>query len=214
MKLSTTPDGLPELKRQPRALRIAAGFYILHILVQGKAAPSEISAFLTILFLGWALARREVRPSFHILYAPLLLYALTSTISALINGVDIHAYADAITWFKILIFPAALILFRSIPNFRNVALKTQIVFVTAISLYGIFQYLALDMPTLETRIRGVSTHVMTYSGLLLPMSLLLLVLWFHRREFWVGAAAVLVSTALLLTFTRSAWLGWACSSCS
>ena len=67
MKLSTTRETLGALKRQPRALRIAAGFYLLHILVQGKTAPSELSAFFTIVFLGWALGRREVRPSFHIL---------------------------------------------------------------------------------------------------------------------------------------------------
>lgn len=209
MKLSTTPEALSELKRQPRALRIAAGFYLLHILLQGKTAPSELTAFFTIVFLGWAIGRREARPSFHILYFPLLLYGIASTGSALVNGATIHAYADAMTWFKMLIFPAALILFRSVRGLRNAALKMQIVFAVAIALYGILQYIALDMPTLETRIRGTSTHVMTYSGLLLPASLLLLVLWIHRREIWLGAATIIVSLALLLTYTRSAWLGWA-----
>ncbi|HEX6177419.1 MAG TPA: O-antigen ligase family protein, partial [Thermoanaerobaculia bacterium] len=89
-------------------------------------------------------------------------------------------------------------------------LKAQIIFASVISLYGVIQYIALDMPTLETRIRGTSTHVMTYSGLLLPMSLVLLVLWMYRpRVVWLGAATFIVSLALLLTYTRSAWLGWA-----
>ena len=210
MKLSTTRDELRELKRQPRALRIAAGFYLLHILVQGKTAPSELSAFFTILFLGWAIGRREVRPSFHILYFPLALYGMASTVSAIVNDATIHAYWDAMTWFKMLIFPTALILFRAIPELRNAALKAQIIFASVISLYGVIQYIALDMPTLETRIRGTSTHVMTYSGLLLPMSLVLLVLWMYRpRVVWLGAATFIVSLALLLTYTRSAWLGWA-----
>jgi len=49
---------------------------------------------------------------------------------------------------------------------------------------------------------------MTYSGLLLPMALLLVVLAVRRRDLWLGASAAIVSFALLLTFTRSVWLGW------
>ncbi|HUP48492.1 MAG TPA: O-antigen ligase family protein [Thermoanaerobaculia bacterium] len=209
MKRSTTLDVLRELREQPRALRIAAGLYLLHVLVQGKTTPSELSAFLTILFLGWALARRELRPSFHILYFPLLLYGIASTTSALVNGVTISAYADAIVWFKMLIFPTALILFRTVPRLRHLALLAQIVFAVGISLSGIAQYVSLHQPTLETRITGPSTHVMTYSGLLLPAALFLLVLWAHRKGVWLGAATLVVSLALFLTYTRSVWLGWA-----
>ncbi|HEU4523191.1 MAG TPA: hypothetical protein VFT12_14375, partial [Thermoanaerobaculia bacterium] len=105
MKLSTTRDALRNLKAQPRALRIAAAWYLIHILVQGKTAPSELSAFFTILFFGWALARREVRLSFHILYYPLLLYGIASSFSALVNWPSLHPLLDAMTWFKMLIFP-------------------------------------------------------------------------------------------------------------
>ena len=209
MKLSTTPDALRELREQPRALRIAAVFYLLHILLQGKPSPTELSAFFTIVFLGWALARGELRPSFHVLYFPLLLYALASTTSAAINQATISAYWDAIIWFKILIFPTALMLFRAIPRLRDLALVAQIAFAVIISLNGIIQYFTLDRPTLETRITGPATHVMTFSGLLLPTSLLLLVLWAHRRTLWLAGATVLVSFALFLTYTRSVWLGWA-----
>ena len=209
MKLSTTLDALRELRTQPRALRIAAACYLLHILVQGKTSRSEISALLTIVFLGWALARREARPSFHILYFPLALYGIASTTSALVNGAKISAYADSITWFKMLIFPAALILFRTVPRLLDLALGAQIFFAVWVSLIGIVQYIRLDAPTLETRIKGPSTHVMTYSGLLLPASLLLLVLWAHRRSVWLAAAAFVVTLALFLTYTRSVWLGWA-----
>src|SRR4029079_10566372 len=45
-------------------------------------------------------------------------------------------------------------------------------------------------------------------GLLLPASLLLVVLAFRRRSLWLAGPAFIVSFALLLTFTRSVWLGW------
>ncbi|HUP44954.1 MAG TPA: O-antigen ligase family protein [Thermoanaerobaculia bacterium] len=208
MKLSTTRDALRQLKAQPRALRIAAAFYLLHILVQGKIAPLEISAFLTILFLGWAIGRGEVRPSFHILYFPLILYGIASSVSALINWPSMHPLADAMTWFKMLIFPAALILFRSVPGLKSLALRAQIIFAVVLSLIAVGQYLALPQATLETRVTGTLSHVMTLSGMLLAVGLLLVVLAAHWQRWWLIASAAVVTFALFLTYTRSVWLGW------
>ncbi|HVS30191.1 MAG TPA: O-antigen ligase family protein [Thermoanaerobaculia bacterium] len=191
------------------ALRVAVVFYLLHILLQGKIALLQITAFVTILFLGWSIARGEMRASFHILFFPLALYGLASSLSALANGVSIHRFADAGIWFKMLIFPAALLIFRQVPQTRELALRAQIVFATSIALVGLYQYFALDRRDLEHRITGTSTHVMTYSGLLLPASLLLLVLAIHRQRWWLWAAAGITSFALLLTFTRSVWVAWA-----
>jgi O-antigen ligase len=66
----------------------------------------------------------------------------------------------------------------------------------------------LDHRDLEHRIDGPSTHVMTFSGLLLPLSLMLLVFWWHERRWWQITAGALGTLTLLLTFTRSVWLGW------
>jgi O-antigen ligase len=91
---------------------------------------------------------------------------------------------------------------------RHLALRTQIAFAVIISLNGIVEYLAQDQSTLENRITGPVTHVMTFSGLLLPPALLLLVLAFHRRRPWLMVSTVVLSLALFLTYTRSVWLGW------
>ena len=80
MKHSTTRELLRELNSQPRALRIAAVIYLLHILAQGKTALSEITAFLAIVFLGFAIGRGNIRPSFHVIYFPLVLYAAASSV--------------------------------------------------------------------------------------------------------------------------------------
>jgi O-antigen ligase len=52
---------------------------------------------------------------------------------------------------------------------------------------------------------------MTYSGLLLPLALLFLVAAFHKRRWWLYSGALLTSATLVLTFTRSVWIGWAAS---
>lgn len=190
------------------ATRWAIVFYLSHILLQGKIALSEIALALTLVAVAAALARHEFRPSFHILYYPLALYGVVSTLSSVVNGVTRHSFGENALWLKMAIFPAALILFREVARSREWALRAQIVFGVAIALYGIAQYFAESQHDLEHRITGPSTHVMTYSGFLLPLSLLLIILAARRKNPWILSAAAIVSFALLLTFTRSVWLGW------
>ncbi len=190
------------------AARYAVMVYLAHILAQGKIALSEITLVATLILFSIAIARHEVRPSFHILYYPLVLYGIVSTTSALFNGASKHSAGETALWLKMAIFPAALILFREVPRMRDYALRAQIVFAVAIALDGIIEYFAVAHHDLEHRITGPSAHVMTYSGFLLPGSLLLVILAVRRRKAWLFACAAIVSFALLLTFTRSVWLGW------
>lgn len=193
----------------PSALVItSAVIYVLHILFQGKIAPLELCAFWSIFLLGWSIARREVRFSWHILYFPLILYGLVSTTSALLSDRRLHAYGEGMLWFKMLIFPCAVILFRTMTRMRHLAVYAHASFVSIISAWGLIEFFVLDRRTLEHRINGPSTHVMTFSGLILPLSLMLLILWRHERRWWQLIAGALATTTLLLTFTRSVWLGW------
>ncbi len=193
----------------PSALVVtSAVIYILHILFQGKIAPLELCAFWSIFLLGWSMARGEVRFSWHILYFPLILYGLVSTTSALLSGRRIHAYGEGMLWFKMLIFPAAVILLRTMPRFRELVVYAHATFVGILSSWGLYEFIVLDRRDLEHRITGPSTHVMTFSGLLLPLSLMLLVFWWHERRWWQITAGTLGTLTLLLTFTRSVWLGW------
>ncbi len=196
------PDALPT------SLKVTIFWYLSHVLFQGKVALLESTGFFASLFLGWAIGKRFVRPSFHILYFPLLLYGVASTTSWMFADQKLHTLGDGMLWLKMLIFPTALILFRTVPRVRDLALAGQIIFGLYIATYGLVQYFFFDRRELESRITGSSTHVMTYSGLLLPIGLLLLVMWLHSKRWWLLGAASIVSLALLLTFTRSIWLGW------
>lgn len=209
MKPSTRLDRRRDLKALPTALRWAVILYLAHILLQGKIALSQITAGFAVVVLGWAIYKKQVAPSFHILYFPLALYGIASTISSFVMPHTDRAPGETMLWIKMLIFPAALILFREVPWSRDVALKAQMVFAVTIASYGLFQFFALDRRSLDNRITGPVTHVLTYSGLLLPLSLLLLILAMHRRKAIYALATGIVSLALLLTFTRSVWIAWA-----
>ncbi|HWW60822.1 MAG TPA: hypothetical protein VN181_05580, partial [Thermoanaerobaculia bacterium] len=197
------------LSTQHSALIQWAAFFLLgHILFQGKIATSELGAFGFIFCVAWALARRELRFSAHILYFPLALYGIASTLSSAFAERRIHEWGEGTLWFKMLIFPAAVIFLREVPVMRALVLRAQIVFAVVISAWGLFEFFVLDQRDLEHRITGLSTHVMTFSGLLLAYSLMLLLLWWRERKPWQLAATLLVSFTLLLTFTRSVWFGW------
>jgi len=200
--------GLPEETPQPLALAVL--FYVGHLFCSGWAASSEIFAFATIVTVGYAVYKHLLVPSFHILYVPLALYGIDSTISALVASRHIHTFGEGALWGKMLLFPAALILFRNIPSSRISALRMFLIFGVFSAGYGFVQYLALyGHHDLEHRITGPSAHVMTLSGLLLPVALVFLVLWIYdMRNILLIIGAVTTHLALLLTFTRSVWLGW------
>ena len=157
----------------------------------------------------YALYRKHVRVSFHILYFPLLVYGIASTASALAATRAIHAFGENALWLKMALFPMALILFRNVPRSRNLALKALLIFGVFSATWGLFQYFVLARRDLEHRITGPTAHVMTLSGLLLAVALVFLVLWIHDlRNLWLLGGTLVVTFALLLTFTRSAWIGW------
>jgi O-antigen ligase len=200
--------GLPE--ETPKPVALAVLFYVGHLFCSGWVASSEIFAFATIVTVGYLIYKRLLVPSFHILYVPLALYGIDSTISALVASRHIHTFGEAALWGKILLFPTALILFRNVPTSRISALRMFLIFGVFSAAYGFVQYFALyGHHDLEHRITGPSAHVMTLSGLLLPVALVFLVLWIYdMRNILLIIGGVMTHLALLLTFTRSVWLGW------
>lgn len=189
-------------------VRAAGVVYVLHFLLECKIALGENLAFWSIFLTGWAIARRELRFSWHILYFPLLLYGIVSTTSALLADRRIHQGLEGMLWFKMLIFPCAVILYRNIPRLRELMLYASVLFGGGMAVWGLLEFFFLGQRDLEHRMTGPLGHVMTFSNLILPMSLVFIVLWFHQRKWWQLAVGLLITFALLLTLTRSAWLGW------
>ena len=82
----------------------------------------------------------------------------------------------------------------------------------ASSLVGLWQY-AHGASSLAHRLRGLTTHYMTFSGWTLVVVLLLLGdMAFNRdrhRLFWTVPPTVLGTAALVLSYSRNAWVGLA-----
>jgi O-antigen ligase len=193
----------------PTPLVLTTFFYLGHLFCAGWVASSECGVAFALMAFAYAWYRKQIRPSFHILYFPLALYGIASTASALAASRHIHSFGEIALWGKIAIFPVALTLFRAIPRTRDLALRTLLAFGVFSAGYGLFQYFIEAQRDLEHRITGPTAHVMTLSGLLLAVSLVFLVLWIHDiRNLWLLGGTLIVTFALLLTFTRSAWLGW------
>lgn len=193
----------------PAAVALAIVFYLCHLLCAGWVASSECFVAFALMAFLWALYRRQIHLTFHILYVPLIAYGVASTISALAASRAIHSFGENALWLKMLLFPMALTLFRIVPRSRILALRALLIFGAFAASFGLFQFVVLGQRELENRITGPTAHVMTLSGLLLPSALLFLVLWLYDlRNPWLLAGTAVVTTALLLTFTRSAWLGW------
>jgi O-antigen ligase len=78
----------------------------------------------------------------------------------------------------------------------------------AISIAGIFEYARVG-GDLGNRIHAHLSHYMTFSGLMMLSGCLLLGFAFEARGpwRWVGLAAVAPLAAMMLTFTRNAYLG-------
>ena len=199
--------GLPE--NLPNAVLSTLVFYLGHLFFQGWVLSSELCVLGVLVSAILALYRRDLRPSFHILYYPLLVYCVISSISALASFRAIHSAAEGALWGKTLLFPAAVILFRDVPRARVLALRMTLFVGVFISSLGLWQYFVLLHRDLDHRITGPASHVMTYSGLLMVIALVALVLWLHEPKSGVLLGVTMVTTlSLLLTFTRSVWVGW------
>lgn len=199
---------LSRFVRHPSILiTTAAVFYFLHIIFCVKIPGLELSAFICLGLLTWAIARKEARFSFHILYYPLALYGLASMVSSWVS-VRSSYQAYMVLWFKILIFPVAIMLYREVPRLRELNTYAFAIVASGASCWGLLEFLFLDQRDLEHRISGPSSHVMTFSGLLLPLSVMMLFLWWRQRKWWQLVSCLLPAVTLLLTFTRSVWLGW------
>lgn len=192
----------------PKALRYTIFFYLAHLACQGWVASSEAFFFLALIAAAFAVRRGELHIPVHPVYLPLAIYLAGSLISAAASYRPVKSLVDVGEWYTFLSFPLALALYRTLPPLRRVGIFLFVFLGYFESLYGIFEYFVLGFDDLEHRITGTAGHVMTYSGIVLPISIVLIVFAFATRNRWLIAGAGLTTFALALTFTRGVWIGW------
>ena len=170
------------------------------------AAASILLAFtLACWGLFVAVHREEVEtPRF---FWPLLVYATLTLLSAANSPDPRTSFIDSKQLVLFLIVPMA---YRFARGARARTVLRVAITVGAISAaFGIVQYGLLNYNNLGQRPQGTLGHYMTYSGLLLLVigSALARLLFDTRDRAWTLVVMPALVVAVVLTFTRSAWVG-------
>ena len=149
---------------------------------------------------------RELAPRLREL-RPFALYVVGLLFSIALSA-DVERSVAALTeLFNLAAFPLAVWLLRDRLAARRVIDGLAIVG-TCLALYGLAQYL-VDYGDIDRRIRGPFSHYMTFAGVLMLCSMLVLARLATRdgwRSGWHWLAFVVMQWGLWGSLTRSAWL--------
>ena len=140
-------------------------------------------------------------------FIPLALYALATLGSAAFSLNPVASFMDSKQLLLFLIVP---IVCRLARGERALTVTTIIISIGATSaIVGIVQYGILEYDHLGRRPQGALTHYMTYSGLLMVVSVVATarVLFHAKDRTWSALVMPALLVALALTLTRSAWVG-------
>ena len=175
--------------------------------LQLSIAVAQILLFITgLLWVILYFIQRDVNklPPWFI---PLALYALATLGSAAFSLNPVASFMDSKQLLLFLIVP---IVCRLARGERALTVTTIIISIGAASaIVGIVQYGILEYDNLGRRPQGALTHYMTYSGLLMVVSVVATarVLFHAKDRTWSALVMPALLVALALTLTRSAWVG-------
>lgn len=184
-------------------------------LLFSQISISIVQIFLTLAFLSWIVLliqhyRRLAVPAF---FWPLLVYAALSLISSALSVDPGMSFKDSRELLLYVLVPIVYAAFKRKKEF-DIALSALFGSALINSVYSLSYYVFRAYP--GERIKGFMGHYMTQAGLLAIFgSFALGMIFFKRGKAKILWIAVLVpaAIALLLTLTRSAWIGLAFALC-
>jgi len=172
------------------------------------AAAGILLAFSLACWAGLILRHQE-RPAVPEMFWPLLAYAAATLVSSAFS-------VDPRTSF---IASKELVLYLVVPLVYELARGSRAMVVTSVIItvgaataaFGVVQYGLLEYDNLGQRPQGTLGHYMTYSGVLLLVTCAAAArLIFEPRErIWPALMMPALLAAIMLTLTRSAWVGTA-----
>ena len=199
-------DIRPSLPRTPEEGGV--WLYAAHLLSVWALALSNAFLFLTAL-LSLDEARKAPWRRFAPVLRPLGLYALF-VLAAVAGSYDPRAsLGGARELLSLLTLPLALLLLHGQEERIRRLVDALVALGALLGLYGLGQLL-FGFGGLYNRIRGPFSHWMTFAGVLVVCLLLLAARLAQRPadgRLWRWAALAIMSTALVLSLTRSAWVG-------
>ena len=193
------------------ARRAPAAFALLLVLAFIPALISAAYAVAGLLLFVWIVALRREGRSAGSLRSPFVflfgVLALLTVLSAAFSRDPAVSARHLAGLSLLLVVPIAMDLVDSAPRARAVCLSLGAMGVL-LGLLGIWQFLH-GGDDLENRIRGTLSHYMTFAGLEAISGCLLLGIALEERgrRRWIGALAAVPLAAVLLTYTRGAYVG-------
>lgn len=178
------------------------------------AAAMQVSIAVTqiafgVAALAWLLlvVKRHVPFGAPPFLRPLLLYAVLTLVATAFSIDPWESLVDSRQLLLFLMVPVAFTVARRETGRTLVRILITVGALTAIA--GIVQYGVLHYDSLGQRPRGSMGHYMTYSGLLMLVIVTVVARIIHERRdrAWPLLVLPALVVALVLTLTRSAWVG-------
>ena len=201
----TLAAGVPPRDRLEQAG--VAGLLIFAGALQFSIAVADIFLALTLICWGLFVFIHDERIEVPRLFWPLVVYATLTLVSAAFSPDPRTSFIDSKQLVLFLIVP---MVYQFGRGARATTVLKVVITVGAISAaLGIVQYGLLNYNTLGQRPQGALGHYMTYSGLLLLVigAGIAHLLFGSRDRAWTAMVMPALFVALVLTFTRSAWVG-------
>ncbi len=195
--------------RSARVSALAAGSIVAAAATSsrlGIANPLLVVAAVAA-WRAWRLGELRGRPFARVLVLPLVLFAAASLISVLFSLDPLESLDKTPRLAVLLLVPLSAALIDHVWWKRLVAALA--VATTILAVWGIIQY-AQGANDLEHRIQGPLSHYMLFAGCVLlgaVVAIAELLLNPARRVWLLLPPALLGPVALLLSYTRNAWVG-------
>ncbi len=198
-----------------RRLDWVAFLALLALVSAAQVSIAAAGSTLALLLVAWAacVVAGHERVEIPAPFWPLLAYAGWTLVSAMASANPAASLLDSKQLVLFLIVPAVYYLAR---GERAITVTDVIISVGAITaVVGVVQYGILHYDNLGRRPQGTLTHYMTYSGVLMLTigAAAARVLTKDAGRLWAALVLPALLAALVLTFTRSAWVG-ACAAIS
>ncbi len=183
---------------------VAACLGVIQLSIFAGQSVLFSAAALVWLVVIWRDRRWPATPSF---FVPLAIYGGLTLVSAALSIDHLASFIDSRQLVLWLMVPIVARLARG--GRATTTIDVVIAIGSAGALIGIVQYAALGYDHLNARPRGLLSHYMTYSGVLMLVTCAAIArLLFHPREWiWPAVAVPALLVALAVTFSRSAWVG-------
>lgn len=195
----------------PKGATSLLWFFIVLYLLFSMISISIIQIALSLAFFCWLFLQIKQKswPQFPSFFWPLVVYCALSLFSSFRS---VNPEISLIDSRELLLFLVVPITFTAISSEKDLKKANFVLLISAglSALYSLFVFLFMAEP--GERIIGFMGHWMTQAGLFLlfcSFSLSLFLLSKDRLRFLWACGCALGAMALLLTLTRSAWIGLA-----